>query len=1044
MVSSIACLVALASLSVTSVVSQSAYWPSELDRFIATSSLRNPEASGPLFAQKQGKGQSTPPYLLQDRTGWAHEEVKLYYFPNAILLAETIRPDGKYIEKDPPKGAGDKTAASGETKGDAEAGSGTPATKQPTTLAEALGYHIDALNAVVVAQRELENAEQGLVAARENEIETEKQFVREAKRLELALEAKVKAQSALTAAKDEVTSVKGRIQASETAIAAKQTSIDECKEEIKTLEAVVNPSDEQKAKLAARRAELPKLESDLDKERSKLTQARADLVAAESKETSAKALFDKSDLEHREQEVVKKGAESTYNSAKTATSSAQTRITSAKTGLNTARSNVSTYSQLLRNMRVVEQTRVKDRLETFAQERNDAKVWKADYVQKSIASVGRVEMYVYPGSSTIYLLGLPEDVRVVKEMIADFDTPMPQARVTFWEVEVNLQGNKARNALASGAAQFEKPIEIARGQMSRVGMHFRAALSDRVHEVQKETESSHPSLTDALDGHRLARCFFYEPEAAMMLGLNMNEVTKHPSYYYFTRWTLPDPAATTTLGESVLVYLLGSRTNRDKVIKNFRDKVEKDKFINPGNGPGYKWSPEEFIEEISAGNGSVVGPGMSPYQLEVTRALMRTALDRSIQASPDLVSLYRRFKKRFPIENQTFLMARQAPGGDGRPKHWDETLYKSYKEPEVLGIRQQKIEDKGVFESMTFLYPALLWLKEAFGLTIQVLEDMAEDVSQEDDDLRSAIESQSEPQTAESAKKYAVAMARISQATVGRLRRAYPRSESNARIAAADEMLKRIMIGLEEELQAKFVNPALDEMRRSLQKNSITVGRVDKQSIIATNRYASMMEGTASAELDVSGKEDVLQASLNLADVITSIKKGDLDKIGDTLRGTQSEEDSVFYAVVSGSRYKITPIFDPTGQALRFQFDHVKNTTVLDPDGTKPALPRVDSHAASMMVQVSNLEIRRLTTFEVNTKLGAPERKSGGIPLLNLIYPLSELPIIGWFSRSAGKEAVSQRSMVYAQNAMYPTIGDLTRLMSAGIGVPPTGGTNGK
>ncbi len=125
-------------------------------------------------------------------------------------------------------------------------------------------------------------------------------------------------------------------------------------------------------------------------------------------------------------------------------------------------------------------------------------------------------------------------------------------------------------------------------------------------------------------------------------------------------------------------------------------------------------------------------------------------------------------------------------------------------------------------------------------------------------------------------------------------------------------------------------------------------------------------------------------------------------------------------------------------KALRFQFDHVKNTNVLDANGSNPALPRVDSHTASMTVQLSNMEIRELTRFETNVKLGAPEKRWGGIPLLNSIYPLSELPLIGWFSRTNGRDAVSQTSVIFAQNAMYPTIGDLSQLLGSAFGVPPT------
>ncbi|MET2736294.1 hypothetical protein ABXT16_12685, partial [Staphylococcus epidermidis] len=70
------------------------------------------------------------------------------------------------------------------------------------------------------------------------------------------------------------------------------------------------------------------------------------------------------------------------------------------------------------------------------------------------------------------------------------------------------------------------------------------------------------------------------------------------------------------------------------------------------------------------------------------------------------------------------------------------------------------------------------------------------------------------------------------------------------------------------------------------------------------------------------------------------------------------------YGITTGAVFQVTPIFDPSGQALRFQFDHVQNNHIREPNGTvNPQLPRIERHTINTEVQLSNMELREVSRF---------------------------------------------------------------------------------
>jgi hypothetical protein len=103
-----------------------------------------------------------------------------------------------------------------------------------------------------------------------------------------------------------------------------------------------------------------------------------------------------------------------------------------------------------------------------------------------------------------------------------------------------------------------------------------------------------------------------------------------------------------------------------------------------------------------------------------------------------------------------------------------------------------------------------------------------------------------------------------------------------------------------------------------------------------------------------------------------------------------------------------------------------------EPNGsTSPQLPRIERHTINTEVQLSNLETREISRFESNARLGRPTEYSGGVPVLKDIpYVRPWVPLIGWFVRKAGANAVAQQSVIFGQTTIYPTIGALVDLVT--------------
>jgi hypothetical protein len=244
-------------------------------------------------------------------------------------------------------------------------------------------------------------------------------------------------------------------------------------------------------------------------------------------------------------------------------------------------------------------------------------------------------------------------------------------------------------------------------------------------------------------------------------------------------------------------------------------------------------------------------------------------------------------------------------------------------------------------------------------------------------------------------------------------------------------MLKEMIIAVEDDLDRLFIQPMLRSLRQDLQRKGIGVGIVQRTSVLATNRLLARVEPRASAQLPLGQTTDILQAAQQLSEIFFAAQGGGpLGALG-ALQSLPRTPQSELYGLTTGNVFQVTPVFDPSGQALRFRFDYILQSMIQEPNGTvNPQLPRIERHTVNTEVQLSNLELREVSRYESNARLGIATRYAGGLPIFKDLPYVRYIPLIGWFVRTSGKAAVTQESLIFGQTTMYPTIGDIMGLLT--------------
>ena len=253
---------------------------------------------------------------------------------------------------------------------------------------------------------------------------------------------------------------------------------------------------------------------------------------------------------------------------------------------------------------------------------------------------------------------------------------------------------------------------------------------------------------------------------------------------------------------------------------------------------------------------------------------------------------------------------------------------------------------------------------------------------------------------------------------------AYIRQHSQ--VAKLNETLKRFIHAADQDIKGQYMRPMLERLQNDLDSiGGLSISIFTETSILASNRLVAKVDAKGSAEVALGDQVNILQQSIQLAQLLgaalpaaaksatgtsaagaattvvgaaatggaTVAAGGTVAAISSVLNGLNAlpaDAPPTVYGISTGNVFQVTPIFDPTGQALRFRFDYVAANQVREPDNTtNPALPRIERHSVNTEVQVSNFEMKNVSTFVANDRLGLPMKFTGGIPGL-----LMDLPVI--------------------------------------------------
>lgn len=619
--------------------------------------------------------------------------------------------------------------------------------------------------------------------------------------------------------------------------------------------------------------------------------------------------------------------------------------------------------------------------------------------------VKRVSLAGFRDASTIFIRGRIDDVARVENIIAGYDRPAPQAKLTLWMMQMDIVGKPRNiNAADQQIQRVGQKLMTLRNATEQLGSLLRQRVNQRVNQAASASRFLNRNFNTfdrslgKENGDRLARFHFYDPLILTGLGFTSHgDIAANLERGRFMLRHVPDPGATTTLGETLLVLCMASRTERQAIVELFMSDA------GPFLETWFRNRPELFSSTFVESAPSDVQPLIKSLG---TKLSLRQSLTRPEQI--DLAkTVFARTLRALWVDDrgEKDLQGKTIPADGLAPL-----------QTEILGALQRNI----------------VWtIAHEMHAKQLLIDDPKTDLN-----LRAGFVNQLKVRYDFLGKAFNLDVPALmpifqSPTQFERFSLQYPLSGVNARIAAADDRLKKVIGAIEDDVDAAVIEPGVYEIRRELSKAALNVGILQRTSMLSTNRMVSRVDAGATAQLAASEKVDILTATQQLTAL--AIQSGSKNAVGilNSLKSDQNEPPQELYGVTSGGEFRVTPVFDPSGQALRFTFDYVLANRVRDPNGTtSPQLPRVERHTVNLEAQLSTFELREFSRFQANTQLGSPVHRWGGVPLLNEIPLLKEIPLIGYFVRKGGRAAVIQENVILGQTTIYPTILDMVKLLT--------------
>ena len=649
----------------------------------------------------------------------------------------------------------------------------------------------------------------------------------------------------------------------------------------------------------------------------------------------------------------------------------------------------------------------------FANARDNAPFWFGPADATSTDPARRVEITSSTGGeNAIFVRGRREDVVQVQDIIAELDEPAPQARMTLWKIELNS------DATEKGADKFNKALQIVEQELATTRANIATTLTLLLNAVNTEAEAASraapaplPLRRDCFEQglyakyfrpnpaalpttpadtnisgryQRIGRYSLYAPEVRRELGIDFIDELGFDNPKQFG---LKDPGSATTLNEALIVVLLTDRVHREHILTNFRSGLRQ--FDTDPQKPTQFTRLDAMLTDPAP---------RSPTELETTRQQQELIYALRGSLLKHLVGRIIRLQDR--VEDFKYLhkkVTNSLDEHDSMPDGLKSLKLTPSEENALYTCLQDKlpkvfdtIHDEFPISASDIIYGHVT-LGEPSDGTISLRSPKGEKV--------------------------------------------YNLRPSPARVAAADGMLDVFTKAFEDDIDRVFVQPMLVRLRTRLKKTGIGFGVIQRTSMLATNRLVARVDPRATAELSVGEETNLIQGLQSISQIALAAQTGNALGALSQLKSSGNEKDAAeIYGITSGSAFQVTPIFDPTGQALRFKFDFVDTTLVREPRGTtNPRIPRVERHTVNTEVQLANLEIREVSRFESDAKVGIPTKYWGGLPLVKDIPGIRPVPLIGWFVRRKGSNAIAQRSLIFAQTTMSPTIGDILDLSETSL-----------
>jgi len=900
----------------------------------------------------------------QDRSTWTMASIDLFYYDDVARLIRVLSPNAQKI-------GGDQALQDNKAikRGELDAAS--------QTLLNADANVSDARTKVAKVEDKVRVAEAKVQATKE----TDRAKLEELKAAADAADNKViEATDRTKRAQLEQTKAQREFDAAKQAAAAKPDDAP-----------LQERSDKASQRLDAAKDQVTEAQADEDLAKDKATKARADVTAASAPDTELADL--KTEL------TAAKGDLSKANTEREAATEAQ------RTALRAA-----FLAAQAENF-------------AFAQARDNAPFWtnlpasgEPPASTPKSDPLSRVLLFGFPDSRTLFIRGKRDDIDIVRQIVKEFDKPAGQAMMTVRTMEISSDGTadgakrtmKFLDQMNQELNDTQQKIDDAlRGLRDAINKQVRVSVTrynERVEkdieELKKQRDDPATSAADkaGLDiklANKKARLklseidsiAFYDPEVMKALGWK-EEFTDKLAKTNFLNAIVPHPSHTVTLAQALIVLSLATADNRSAVLANLTIEGHDDPFA----------SLRHFIGKD--GN-SADALAFQPRLIEALRLNGITHVLESVEA---LV--------RSDLELQQAIQQREK-----------ETPTQEEQENHDREIQRLKSQSVGINEFG--IKPMLEWLQgNTPNASPQRLRKRIEEALKLDNGTSTLL---------------AEAMG---------LRRSARYRFSDANESAVNLTFRKYLEQVNRDLENVYVKPAFRRINEKLLKAHLGVGVIQEESILASNRLSARVDPKGSAQLAVGEEQNVLQAAQQLVNLFGTVGKELVNSAtgspqalaGGPAGGAGAGAGSVLnaldqmprqappsvYGIATGNLFQVTPVIDPSGQALRFRFDFVSATQIREPNDTiDPQLPRIERHSINTEVYLSDQQIRLISQFSANSRLGVAKRTSGGFPILNMIPVIREIPLIGWFIKRGGRAAQIQHSFIFCHTAMYPTLSEV-------------------